>query len=168
MGRSSLYNVHALPDAFQVWNFDLFFPSIPGGGDNVTLTYKCQSTSIPGFNLEPVDIELAGVKKKEAGRATYNHTFPCTMLEVVDFSTRRALRNWRETCRSWKKNNGTMSSAYKVNGQLVLYDNQPSAVRTIMIYGMWPETVDDLSLEQASTAGFLSITFSYDWTDEPE
>ena len=166
MGRSSVYNVQQLSDAFQVWNFDLRFPSIPGGGDAVSLTYKCQTASLPGFNLESVDIELHGVKKKEAGRATYEHTFQCTFLETVDFSTRTAFRNWRETCRSWKLNTGSVSSAYKVNALLELYDNAPSVTRSIVIYGVYPETVDTLSLENSSTAGFLSVTFSYDWTDE--
>jgi len=167
MSRSSLYNVLALPDAFQTWQFDLFFPYIPGWSDNIPLTYKCQTTSLPGFNLEPVEIALQGVTKKEAGRATYNHTFPMTFLEVSDQSTRRAFRAWRETCRSQKNNTGSVSSAYKVNGQIVLYDNQPTETHTMIVFGMWPETVDDLGLEgNSSTAGMLSVTCSYDFTDE--
>ena len=166
MGRSSVYNVHQLPDAAQVWNFDLRFPSIPGGGDAVALTYKCQSSSIPGFNLESIDIELHGVKKKEAGRATYEHTLQCTFLETVDYATRDGFRKWRETCRSWKRNTGSVSSAYKVNGLLELYDNTPAVTRSVVIYGMYPETVDSLALENSSTACFLSVTFSFDWTDE--
>lgn len=168
MGRSSLYNVQALPDAFTVFSFDLVFPTIPGGGDNIKLTYKCQTTAIPGFSIEPVDIELAGVKKKEAGRAIYEHTLQATFLETVDMATRKAFRNWRETCRSWKKNTGSVSSLYKVNPQLHLYDNTPMVTRIITVYGAWPETVDSLSLEQSSTAGFLSVTLSFDWVDEPE
>ena len=167
MGRSSLQNVLSLPDAFQTWNFDLFFPSIPGVSDTMGLTYKCQTSSLPGFNLEPVQIDLHGVTKKEAGRATYGHTFQATFLEVADMSTRTAFRNWRESCRSWKLNTGSVSAAYKVNGQIVTYDNTGAASLVIVCYGMWPETVDDLGLEgNSSTAGMMSVTFSYDYTDE--
>lgn len=167
MSRSSLQNVLALPDAFQTWNFDLFFPSIPGATDTTPLTYKCQTSALPGFNLEPITIDLHGVTKKEAGRATYNHTFQSNFLEVADMSTRLAFRNWREACRSWKLNTGSVSSAYKVNGQIVTYDNTGAAKLTIVCYGMWPETVEDLSLEgNQSVAGMLGVTFSYDYTDE--
>ena len=167
MSRSGLQQIQALPDAFQTWNFDLFFPSIPGVSDPIQLSYKCQTSNIPGFNLEGVDIELHGVKKREAGRATYGHQFECTFLEVVDLSTRKAFRNWREKARSWKQNSGSDSSVYKVNAELVLYDNAPNVIGTVKIYGMWPETVNDLSLEgNSSTAGMLSVQFSYDYTDE--
>jgi hypothetical protein len=167
MSRSSLQNILNLPDAFQTWNFDLFFPSIPGVADPIQLSYKCQTSNLPGFNIESVPIELHGVKKQEAGRATYQHTFQCQFLEVVDLSTRRAMRAWRESMRSWKLNTGSNSGVYKVNGQIVLYDNTPSVIGTMIVYGMYPETVDDMSLEgNASTAGMLSVTFSYDYTDE--
>lgn len=167
MGRSSLQNVLALPDAAQTWNCDLFFPSIPGMTNTLPLTYKCQVPTLPGFGLDPVPIELHGVTKKEAGRAIYDHTMNCTFLETVDWATRDAFLNWRESIRSWKKNTGSVSAAYKVNGQLVVYDNQPVPTRIITIYGMWPETVDAVQMEgNASTAVMLSVTLSYDYTDD--
>lgn len=167
MSRSGLQNVLALPDAAQSWNFDLFFPTIPGAASTIALSYKCQTTQLPGFNLEPVDIELHGVKKKEAGRATYEHTLPSTFLEVVDFSTRDTFRMWREMIRSWKQNTGSNSQAYKVNAQIVVYDNTPTPTRRITLYGCWPETVDSTPLEgNSSTALILNVTFSYDFPDE--
>ena len=167
MSRSSLQNVLSLPDAAQTWNFDLFFPSIPGMANTMELTYKCQTSALPGFSLDPVQIDLHGVTKKEAGRAVYQHTFTANFLEVVDFSTRAAFRNWREMIRSWKMNTGSVVAAYKVNGQAVMYDNTGAPTLVINIFGMWPEAVQDVSLESSSsTAMLLDITFSFDYTDE--
>lgn len=165
--RSSMFNVQALPDAFQSHLFDLFFPSIPGMSNTSDLTFKCQTSALPGFALDNVEIALQGVTKNEAGRAIYSHTMAATFLETVDQSTRAAFRNWREMIRSWENNSGSPPSAYKVNGELVLYDNIPNVVRTIKIFGMWPESVDEVQLAgNESNAVFLSVTFRFDWTKE--
>ena len=167
MARSSLQNVLSLPDAAQSWNFDMFFPMIPGASDTMALSYKCQTSALPGFSLDKVPVDLHGVSKQEAGRATYTHTLAANFLEVVDFSTRDVFRNWREMIRSWKNNSGSASQDYKVNTQIVVYDNAAAPVRTIICYGTWPEVVNDTPLDGSqSTALILDIQFSFDYTDE--
>ena len=167
MGRSSLDNVHNLPDAAQSWNFDLFFPSIPGMTSTLPLTYKCKTTELPALNADPVQIDLHGVTKKEMGRAVYTHQIQCSFLETVDFATRDAFFNWRESARSWKKNTGSLSSAYKVNPQIYVYDFLPNVTRIIYPYGAWPETVDAVQMDGGqSEAVYLNVTLSFDWVDE--
>lgn len=166
MARTSHANVLNLPDAAQVWNFDLFIPAIPGFGQN-NLTYKCKTTSLPASNIEPIKIELHGVAKQEAGRATYDHSFTAVFLETVDYKTFEAFRNWRDFMRSWKQNTGTDSAAYKVNMELDVYNNGPDIVKTIILAGCFVTGLAEVSYDgAASTAVEMSVTFSFDYMND--
>ncbi len=166
MARNSLQNIMSLPDAAQAWNFNLTFPSVPGGGDSQKLSYKCQTTAIPGSKIEAVKIELAGVGKQEAGRAIYDHTFTATFLETVDWQTYLNFRAWRDYMRSWKNNSGTDSSTYKINLELDLFNNAPANGATLKLVGAFPLDITDINLEQASNAIFISMQFSFDYIDD--
>lgn len=166
MARTSHAHVMNLPDAAQVWNFDLFLPAIPGFGQN-NLTYKCKTTSLPSSKIEPVKIDLHGVSKQEAGRATYEHTFQATFLETVDYKTFEAFRNWRDFMRSWKNNTGTDSAAYKVNLELDVYNNGPEVTKTVILVGCFVTDIADVAYNGGeSTAVEMSITFSFDYLND--
>lgn len=169
MARTSHAQVMALPDAAQTVNFDLLFPFVPGGSDAQSLTVRCKTTDLPGSKIEGIDIELHGVKKREAGRAMYDHTFQATFMEAVDYKTYQLFRRWRDTARSWKNNTGANSGGYKVNLELDVYDNQGNTVRTMKLVGAWPEEVAQISYNGAeSQAVELQVTFSFDYLDDGE
>jgi len=166
MARTSYSNVLALPDAALQFQFDLFFPTIPGGGNAQNLTYKVKGTSIPTSKIEPVVIELHGGKKQEAGRAQYDHTFTCTFMETVDYSTLLAFRAWRNYMRSWKNNTGANAAAYKVNLELDVYDNAGNIMQTLIMAGAWVQDIAEVTLNGASSEAVeISITFSFDYID---
>lgn len=168
MARTSHANILSLPDAAQSWNFDLRFPRIPGSSLSAeNLTFKCKSTSLPSSAIEPVKIELHGVAKQEAGRATYEHTLTAIFLETIDYATYQAFREWRDYMRSWKRNSGTNSSAYKVRLEMDLYDNAGAVVRTVALAGSWPTTIAEVQYDGAqSTAIDINMTFSFDHVDD--
>lgn len=165
MTRSSLYDVQSVGDPAQTWNFDLFFPTIPGSSDTRDLTFKCMTMNLPGVGLDNVEVPLHGVKLNFAGQATYTHQTEVTFLETADWSTRQKFRTWRESIRSWTNNSGTFASAYKITAQMVVYNDLPAVVRTINVYGMWPETLGEVGMDGgASNAVQLQMTFRYDYT----
>lgn len=167
MGRTSISDIRGVGDPLQQWNWDLFIPNMPGTSNSRPFTFKCQTTSIPGFQIEPVLVGLHGVELSYAGRALYTKTFDCTLLESRDGNTRDMFTKWKELARSWKLNTGTSKDIYATNGELVLYDDTPSVIRTIKIYGMWPSNLADSQLDgQASQAVTHSVTFTYDWVDD--
>lgn len=87
-------------------------------------------------------------------------------MEGSDYLMRTTFMNWRESARSWKNNSGTLASQYKVNGQIVVYNSIPNVVKTVNVYGMWPETVADYPLDgTASNLLTLAITWQFDWVD---
>lgn len=167
MARSSLYDAQAVADPAQSWNFDLFLPAIPGSSDTRALTWKCMSTGLPGFSIEKVAVPLHGVELQYAGRKTFSHSFQSVFMEASDWSTRSQFYSWSEATRSWINNSGTFASAYKVNAQIVVYNDLPQVSRTINVWGMWPEQVADVALDGAnSTLVTLDITWSFDYVTD--
>ncbi len=164
MARTSLESVLSLQDPAQSWNFDLFLPSIPGSSNTRNLTFSCMTTVLPGMNLDVVEVPLHGVQLDFAGRATYSRTFNATFLEMRDWGTREMFRRWRESIRSWDNNSGSFASAYKVTADLVVYNDIPQPVRTIRVFGVWPEQIADIQLDGgASNVVTTEITFHYDF-----
>jgi len=167
MARSSLFDVQSVGDPAQSWNFDLFLPTIPGSSDTRDLTFKCMTMDLPGFGLDNVEVPLHGVVLNFAGRAIYTHQTNVQFLETSDWSTRSKIRKWRESIRSWKNNTGSVSSVYKVNAQMVVYNDIPQVMRTINVYGLWPETYGEVNMDGgASNTVQPQVTFRYDWTDD--
>lgn len=164
MARTSLYDVSAVADPAQSWNFDLFLPAIPGSSDTRALTWKCMTTALPGFSMDRVTVPLHGVELVYAGRKTFSHSFTSTFMEAADWSTRSQFYAWSENTRSWISNSGTFASTYKVNAQLVVYNDLPQVARTMTCVGMWPAEVADVELDgSASNLITLSITWSFDY-----
>jgi hypothetical protein len=165
--RTSLQDVRSLSDPLQSYNWDLIIPVMPGTSNSRTFTYKAQSTSIPGFQLEQVPVALHGVELRYAGRANFSHSFQVTLIETRDIGTRDMLRRWSRLARDWTTNTGTYKEIYGTSVELVLYDDIPIEIKRIRLVGCWPETVDDSSLDGTSSAVVTtSVTFSYDYMEE--
>ena len=165
--RTSLQDVRSLTDPLQTYNWDVIIPAMPGTGNSRTFTYKAQSTAIPGFMLEQVPVALHGVELRYAGRANYSHSFSVTLIETRDMGTRNMLRRWQKLARNWQTNTGVYKEIYSTVIQLVLYDDIPLEIANIKLFGCWPETVDDASMDNSSSGVVTTnVTFSYDFLEE--
>lgn len=167
MGRSSLQDVLSLQDPAVSWNFDLLLPSIPGSSDTRDLTFKCMTTDLPGSAIDPVEVALHGVTLQYAGRKTYTHDLNATFLESADYMTREKFRRWQESMRSWRNNSGSLAAAYKVQAQIVVYNDIPAVVKTCQVTGLWPATINEVPLDgSASNLVTLQIGFKFDLWDD--
>lgn len=163
MARTSYQDVRALPDPLLSYNFDLIVPIVPGGGDAKGLTIRCKSTSIPGTSVDDVTVSLHGVDLKYAGRQMWSHTLQATYQETRDMLVRFALKQWIEFARNTRQNSGEYKANYATNADLVLYDDAGNPIRTIRLEGFFPQTMDDASLDGASSTPVeISVTFAYD------
>jgi hypothetical protein len=166
MARTSLQNVQSVKDVLQTWNWDVFFPTIPGVSDTRPFSYKMISASVPGSVIEPVKLESHGVQLNFAGRRTWSGTWEATVVESRDNSSRALLVAWMEYQRSWVANSGNYKADYAVTGELVLYDDIPKEVANIWMYGMFPSTIGDATLDNTSGIVQYAVTFSYDYTED--
>jgi hypothetical protein len=151
----------------QTYNWDIIFPRIPGTPDTKPFTFKAMTTSLPGMQLESTPVALHGIELRYAGRANFTHQLPITFIENRDASTRDMLVKWMRSARDWVSNSGTYKDAYSVTVQMLLYDDIPQVVRTINLYGVWPETFDDVGVDgQTSGIVQISATLSYDYHED--
>lgn len=163
MARSSYSDARALPDPLLSYNFDLIIANVPGGGDSRALTIKCQSTEIPGTQVEDVTVFLHGAELKYMGRQTWTHTLSAQYLETRDMSTRFAIKNWIEFGRNIRQNTGRFKSQYATNADMVLYDDAGNTTRTIRLEGFFPQTLSEASVDgSTSTPVTYPVTFYYD------
>jgi hypothetical protein len=165
--RTSLQDVLSLQDPAASYNFDLFLPNIPGSSDTRDLTFKCMTTDLPGVAVDSMEAALHGVKVPFAGAKVFTHTLNATFLETADWMTREKFRRWNEFTRSWKNNSGALASAYKVDSQIVVYNDIPEVVRTTNLIGLYLETMNEVALDGgASNIVTLQCTFKYTYWDD--
>lgn len=164
MARTHLREVLSTLDPLQTWAWDVVLPYIPGVSDTRQVTYKCTSTQIPGSQTEQVPLEAHGVKLNFAGRRVWSGRWEATFFESRDSGTRDVFFRWMEFMRSWEQNSGSYKSEYAVTAALQLYDDRPTVVREIKLYGLFPMDLQDVQLEQTSEVLKYNVSFSYDWT----
>lgn len=163
MAKTSLNDIRSLSDPLMSYNWDFVIPNMPGGGDSRSLTFKAQSTSIPGVQLEPVIVGLHGIEVTYAGRQMFSHTLDVTFLETRDIGTRTAIRNWMELARNQEANSGDYKANYSTEVQMILYDDTGAEVRKIRMFGVYPSSLQDVAVDGSQGAIVqVAITFSYD------
>ena len=167
MGRTSLQDVRALPDALQQYNWDIIVPSMPGTPNSRAFTIKAITTSIPGAQIEPTQIQLHGVTVKEAGIAKWTNTLPITMLETRDNSTRDMIRRWQRMARDPLTNTGSYKSIYQTTIEMLLYDDVPQVTKRLRLVGCFPENLDDASVDSGQSGAVqFNVTMSFDYVEE--
>jgi hypothetical protein len=124
------------------------------------------ASTVPGSQVDQVGVEAHGVKLNFAGRRTWSGTWSATFFESRSSSTRSAFVQWLEFMRSWKNNAGTYKQDYSVTAEVAMYDDLPQVVKRIRLYGLFPQSLEDVSLDNASGVVQYQVTFSYDWTED--
>lgn len=164
MSRIGLKEVTGLVDPVSQYQFELIIPNVPGGGDGRSLALTCQTSSLPGKSLDDMPSTLHGIDLKFAGRPMYSHTLQAQFLVVRDLKTNDALRDWMNYARSIKNTAGTYKTQYSTQATMLVYDAAQAVVRTITLYGVFPQTIDDQAVDGSSSAPItVSCTFSYDY-----
>lgn len=170
MARSSLSDVQgSIIDPAQTWNFDLFFEKLPAGlgGDTSMLTIRCQSATLPGAEMEPIEVALHGVTLRYRGRRTYSGSFTVQFAENIDWTTYQLFRDWHNLMLSWETNTGQSAAVYKIPATLTCYDDAGNEVKSFQITGVWPQTVPDVQFN-GGESGYVQpeITFAFDTVAE--
>lgn len=167
MSRIGLSDVSGLPDPLLQYQFELIIPTIPGQGNGKGLAQRCKTTSLPGSQLEDVEVTLHGVTVKYAGRTTFSHDLQATLVETRDLYVRDTIRKWLDFCRDIRNTSGNYKSQYATTAIIQLYDDTNTVIRQIKLSGFFPKTLDDAGVDgSASSPVEPSVTFSYDyWTD---
>lgn len=167
--RHKYSDLSRIKDPLMVYNFNLLIANVPGGGDGEQLMLRCQSTSIPGMQIDQVPVDLRGMTLRYAGRHMYGGTLPATYIEARDLKTRSALLRWMYFARDFRNATGNYKADYATNIDVELFDDrEQTVIRTIRCFGAFPTEVQEVNLESAGQNAVVSVTFSYDWFQDLE
>lgn len=165
MARTSIQDVLSIGDVAQTWNFDIFFPYLPGSSSSRDLTFRCMTTDLPGTQLEVVEAALHGVVVPYAGRRMFTQTMNITFLETFDWATREKFRRWMAIARDWRTNSGSFFSSYAVGAvQLITYNDVPEPVNVTQLNGVWPTEMADTPLD-GGQSGLVQINMTLKYID---
>ena len=164
MGRITFQQINNLPDTLDSNAFELLLGVLPGSGNSLPLTLKCQTVSIPGFSNEAFESNLHGYVKKFRGRKMFSRTLSVTYLEVSDGSTYKALKSWDEyIAGSRSGNSGGFQIDYSVQSSLVIYNTIGNVASRINFVNMFLQEVSDIQLDGNSSQPMqVSATLSFD------
>lgn len=162
MSRTGITEVNNVLDPLLSHQFDLFITNMPVG-DSRTLATQIQTAAIPGYANETVIVRLHGVEKPFAGAGKYNHDLPCTFMESRSLVVRDSIIAWLEYIRSVRNTTGSYNQDYTGIADMVLYDDRNNAIRTIRLFGFYPERIDDFGVngEQGTDKVAFSVNFKY-------
>lgn len=165
--RTHLQDTRDLLDPMLSWNWDLFIPRSPVGGDNRALTVKCQTSEIPELIVISTTTELRGTKVKHKSKREFGMTLETNLIETRDMATRSILGDWFKLMHDPINNSGAYKSEYAVDGvEMILYDDKPRAIRRFIFFGWYPETVGKVQASADPNGIVYPVTWSYDYFDE--
>lgn len=163
MPKPNFDEVLSVKDPMLNDNYDLTFPSIPGGGDGRALKLQCKTAVKPGTTLAEVEVELFGHKLMHAARRTWSNEISVEFVEDHTGVITRTLEAWAEYIRRTLTQHGNFKAQYAVNAQLRIYDQPGNLVATYTLRNCWPSQVPDLSFDGSGGAIItLGASFKYD------
>lgn len=148
--------------------FTLEIPNIPTGtSDEQYVLLQCQQVAKPGWTINNVEAQLFGHTLEYAGNKTFGHDMSATYVDNSAGVILRIFERWGEICRGSKTQLGSYKNDYARDAKLTIFDTTGVAVLIYTIYGVWPNTLPDVSLD-GSNSSIIShaIGFKYDWYDK--
>lgn len=164
--RPSLRDYQSVGDHLITADWYMLIPYIPGASDPRSMSYKINSTMLPGTQIEQVQSEVGARRFNFAGRRLFTGTWNATLIETANGSSRADLINWMNLARPYVTGAGSYKSQYAVTAEVRVYDAANRVAVMSTIYGLWPMQIDDANLDQASSVLQYNIQFSFDRADE--
>lgn len=165
MAKVTLSDMQSLPDPLTSDLYELVIGNIPGssgvsgssgtGGSRSAsdvLRIQCQTVSLPGKTIEPVQVDLSGNTLMFAGRMTYTHDLSITFVENRNMEIFKILNGWAEYTRFHRNQLGHYKADYATNSaQLFIMDQMGQTIETFNFYGLWLNTLPEYSFDGASS-----------------
>lgn len=166
ISRPYLYRVR-IPD---------FIQEEPFNTPTSLLTAWAQSTSLPGYSFQDVNIKLQGQDVRLAGPAVFDGTWNIEFLLDESHTLRHNLIRWMNTAYDGAQMHHRQPGAYKnnvnyANGEasdghlsVTQVDKRGNPVVTYGFVGAFPIEVGQVELSHDSTdPAKMTVTFSYDY-----
>jgi T4-like virus tail tube protein gp19 len=172
-----LFNHGARPTLFAV---QLSMPgdSIGGGGQQIEntealqdprTTFLVKAASLPGLNLDAIDVGYFGRKIKVDGDRTFD-PWTVTIMNDEDMQIRRAMESWSNGMNQLEANLRTVTPAsIKADMLVTQYAKGGQAIASYRFIGAFPTVVAPIALDwdRTNQVEEFDVTFAYDyWVPE--
>lgn len=141
-----------------------------GGAGTSFVPFMCQATTLPASEIGFIPVPYFGRTINLAG----DRTFAPWSVQVVNdpnFSIRSDLEGWHNALNERVLNTRSQAYAfaenYKINADVIQYDQTGNILRKYRFVGAFPIAVGDIALSWAdnNTIEVFPVTFQYDyWT----
>ena len=139
----------------------IIFPSDVGGtADAVNIL--AQSSTIPGREVEALDVPFMGAQYKLAAGVTYPDWEVSFRIDD-NYDVYKKFRAWSELIKGTQTNIASFPAQYKTDPELYQLDGAGNKLTKITLKGAFPTTIGDVDLDMAANdIQLLSVTFAYD------
>jgi len=139
--------------------------SFPGyaevGGETSDLSYLCTATSIPGQTLGTVAVPFRGRVLNLVGDRTFA-PWSVTVLNDTNFKIYRAFERWMNGMNNMTDNEGlTNPTDYQVDGFIDHLDRDGATLKTYILRGAFPTTLDDITLSAGDNDTVETFTCAF-------
>lgn len=121
-------------------------------------SWQIKSGGRPSSTTNSVEIDLKNVKRKFAGKTSWN-PISCEMYDFIDYSATQQLLTWATLQHNPLSGENTTPSVYKKNVTITELSNNLVPISQWILHGAWVENWDGGSLD-ASSDEVQTITFS--------
>lgn len=128
-----------------------------------TLSFRCESASLPGRSIATADLRIYGPTEKYPYQSIYDDislTFICTdsMLEKKFFD------QWLEIINPQNSWNMNYKKSYVMDIEIEQYDNADNVTHAIKLIDAFPLNVNELGLDWSTTDSYHKLTVSFAYT----
>lgn len=168
MRRTSLTDIHRLPDMQSKEAFNFVVGSTPGGSHDRDLHLKCSSVTFPDTHNATFVVNLWGHQVKHRGKYESAQQLNVVYFEDSLFKTTKALKAWHKAVVNPETGSSLGSkSSYGINAKLFFYDHKGNSVYENTFVNMFPEQVSGFELSgDSSSALLVNCTLAYDYITE--
>ena len=142
---------------------------LDGNGSDAFDIY-CQATDLPGKKLSVLTVNKRGFKLNMPGNVEYDGTWKVDVLVNMNLTHYKKLLKWQSIYSDIAKGMGGDRGFPSTNGVVTLLDhnfNENTAAGKLIIYGIFPAEVPNISMKQDTNEYITSsVTFQYSYTSD--
>jgi hypothetical protein len=174
-GKVTLEDVTTLQDPLTSSLYELAFTKLPTGVPEPygmtagsLLRIACQSCTLPGKTIEPVDLNLHAHMLHFAGKVTFTGDMTITFVENRYMSVYNYLYDWISYIKTHKNQLGLYKEQYESRAMLRVFDQNQVTIGAFDIFGLWITTLPEITFDSENQLITIPAGFKFDYVERTE
>ena len=157
---SSFTDELAKPSRFKV-NLNLP-PILQQAVDSKTMSFRCESATLPGRTIATGDIRIYGPNEKFPYQTTYEDV-SLTFIVTGSMIEKTLFDNWLNQINPQNSWHFKYKQDYATDIEIIQYDNSNNEIHKVKLVEAFPIAANQLDLDWGSDAAYhkMTVTFAY-------